>query len=42
VSDWDSLIYGGKQMNDDKTAVDYGIEGGTVLHLVLSLRGGNY
>ncbi|TPX43296.1 hypothetical protein SeLEV6574_g05148 [Synchytrium endobioticum] len=34
------LIFGGKQMADDKTAQDYGIEGGTVLHLVLALRGG--
>ncbi|KAI8927083.1 ubiquitin-related domain-containing protein [Entophlyctis helioformis] len=34
------LIFGGKQMVDDKTAADYGIEAGTVLHLVLALRGG--
>ncbi|AXA50779.1 ubiquitin-like protein Nedd8 [Malassezia restricta] len=34
------LIFGGKQMADDKVVKDYGIEGGTVLHLVLSLRGG--
>lgn len=34
------LIYAGKQMNDDKTARDYNIEGGSVLHLVLALRGG--
>ncbi|KAI8913603.1 ubiquitin-related domain-containing protein [Gorgonomyces haynaldii] len=34
------LIFGGKQMADDKTAADYNIEGGTVLHLVLALRGG--
>ncbi|ERM99023.1 hypothetical protein AMTR_s00101p00053450 [Amborella trichopoda] len=34
------LIYGGKQMNDDKTAKEYNIEGGSVLHLVLALRGG--
>ncbi|KGG50592.1 hypothetical protein DI09_63p160 [Mitosporidium daphniae] len=43
------LIYGGKQMyipstlyrrNDDKIASDYHIEGGSVLHLVLALRGG--
>ncbi len=37
---WHSLIFGGKQMNDDKTARDYNIEGGSVLHLVLALRGG--
>lgn len=29
-----SLIFAGKQMNDDKTAKDYNIEGGSVLHLV--------
>jgi len=34
------LIFGGKQMSDDKTAAQYNIEGGTVLHLVLALRGG--
>ena len=34
------LIFGGKQMSDDKKAQDYNIEGGTVLHLVLALRGG--
>lgn len=27
-------------MNDDKTAKEYNIEGGSVLHLVLALRGG--
>jgi hypothetical protein len=27
-------------MNDDKVAKDYNIEGGSVLHLVLALRGG--
>ncbi|KAF3941630.1 NEDD8 [Dactylella cylindrospora] len=34
------LIYGGKQMADDKTAADYNLEGGATLHLVLALRGG--
>eukprot|EP00894_Picocystis_sp_ML_P000729 jgi/Pico_ML_1/51246/g196.t1 len=34
------LIFAGKQMNDDKIARDYNIEGGSVLHLVLALRGG--
>ncbi|KAL2022664.1 hypothetical protein VTK56DRAFT_4745 [Thermocarpiscus australiensis] len=34
------LIYGGKQMVDDKTAGDYNLEGGATLHLVLALRGG--
>ena len=28
------LIFAGKQMNDDKAAKDYNIEGGSVLHLV--------
>ncbi|KAM7499124.1 hypothetical protein LguiA_023538 [Lonicera macranthoides] len=36
----DRLIYAGKQLGDDKTAKDYNIEGGSVLHLVLALRGG--
>lgn len=35
------LIFSGKQMNDDKTAEELKIEGGTVLHLVLALRGGS-
>lgn len=35
-----SLIFAGKAMNDDKMAKDYNIEGGSVLHLVLALRGG--
>ncbi|KAF2773616.1 putative NEDD8-like protein [Teratosphaeria nubilosa] len=34
------LIYGGKQMADDKTAAEYNLEGGATLHLVLALRGG--
>merc|ERR1711936_1416630 len=34
------LIFSGKQMNDEKTAQDYKISGGSVLHLVLALRGG--
>lgn len=34
------LIFGGKQMADDKTAADYALEGGATLHLVLALRGG--
>ncbi|KAJ6938955.1 hypothetical protein NC651_005407 [Populus alba x Populus x berolinensis] len=33
------LIYAGKQLGDDKTARDYNIEGGSVLHPVLALRG---
>ncbi|KAE9552191.1 hypothetical protein FO519_004606 [Halicephalobus sp. NKZ332] len=34
------LIFAGKQMNDDKTCEEYKITGGSVLHLVLALRGG--
>ncbi|KXT04092.1 hypothetical protein AC578_4917 [Pseudocercospora eumusae] len=34
------LIFGGKQMNDDKSAAEYNLEGGATLHLVLALRGG--
>jgi len=36
------LIYGGKQMADDRTALEYGLEGGDTLHLVLALRGGRH
>merc|ERR1711992_91070 len=32
------LIFSGKQMNDEKTAADYKVQGGSVLHLVLALR----
>merc|ERR1711893_455927 len=35
------LIFSGKQMNDEKTAADYKVSGGSVLHLVLALRGGH-
>ncbi|XXG65858.1 hypothetical protein AAC387_Pa05g3461 [Persea americana] len=34
------LLFAGKQMSDDRTVRDYGIEGGSVLHLVLALTGG--
>ena len=34
------LIFGGRQMADEKTVKDYIIEAGSVLHLVLALRGG--
>jgi len=36
------LIFSGKQMNDEKTASDYKVQGGSVLHLVLALRGGRF
>ena len=32
--------FSGKQMNDEKTAADYKVQGGSVFHLVLALRGG--
>ncbi|KAL2240135.1 UNVERIFIED_CONTAM: Ubiquitin-NEDD8-like protein RUB1, partial [Sesamum indicum] len=32
---------GSFMLADDKTAKDYNIEGGSVLHLVLALRGGS-
>jgi ubiquitin-like protein Nedd8 len=34
------LIFAGKQMSEEKLATDYGVKGGSVLHLVLALRGG--
>ncbi|CAF0974986.1 unnamed protein product [Rotaria sp. Silwood1] len=34
------LIFGGKQMLDDKTVNEYNVTAGSVLHLVLALRGG--
>ncbi|CAL9083983.1 unnamed protein product [Musa textilis] len=34
------LIYLGKPLADDKTAGEFNIEDGSVLHLVLALRGG--
>jgi len=34
------LVFSGKSMNDDKTGSDYKITGGSVIHLVLALRGG--
>ncbi|KAI0265052.1 ubiquitin-related domain-containing protein, partial [Gloeopeniophorella convolvens] len=34
------LIFGGRQMADEKTAREFNITPGAVLHLVLALRGG--
>ncbi|KAG5887100.1 hypothetical protein JTB14_000733 [Gonioctena quinquepunctata] len=34
------LIFQGKQLKDDKTVNSYKLKGGTVLHLVVALRGG--
>ncbi len=38
VAGFRRLIFAGKQMNDDKTAKDYNIEGGSVLHLVSPIK----
>ncbi|CAH0551668.1 unnamed protein product [Brassicogethes aeneus] len=34
------LIFQGKQLKDEKTVSSYKLKGGTVLHLVIALRGG--
>ncbi|KAF8324568.1 ubiquitin [Cantharellus anzutake] len=34
------LIFGGRQMADDKTVRELNVTAGSVLHLVLALRGG--
>ena len=34
------LIFGGKQMNDDKTLEEYSVTAGSTIHMVLQLRGG--
>lgn len=34
------LIFNGSQLDDDSTVADSGIQPGTSLHLVLTLRGG--
>jgi len=35
------LIFGGKQMTDEKTAAEYSLSAGATIHLVLALRGGS-
>lgn len=34
------LIYQGKKLKDDQTINSYKLKGGTVIHLVVALRGG--
>jgi hypothetical protein len=34
------LIFGGKQLNDNKKFSEYGISAGDTFHMVLALRGG--
>ncbi|KNC46004.1 NEDD8 protein [Thecamonas trahens ATCC 50062] len=34
------LIFSGKQMSSDSPLSEYGLEAGSVIHLVLALRGG--
>ena len=34
------LIYGGKQLQDDRTLADHGIDGPCMMHLVMRMRGG--
>ncbi|XP_044747473.1 ubiquitin-like protein 1 [Coccinella septempunctata] len=39
--DQQRLIYQGKQLKDDKSVSCYKLKAGTVLHLVIALRGGS-
>ena len=38
--DQQRLLYGGKQLEDDRTLADYGILHNTTIHICLRLRGG--
>ena len=35
------LIYSGKQLNDANTLGSYDVKAGSIIHMVLQLRGGN-
>jgi ubiquitin-like protein Nedd8 len=36
------LIFGGRQMADEKTLEEYNVQPGSVIHMVLQLRGGSF
>ena len=36
------LIFGGKNLADEKTVGDYNLEAGDIIHVVLQLRGGYF
>lgn len=38
--DQQRLIFGGKQIESERTLSDYGVTNGATMHLVLRLRGG--